>query len=295
MHLIGKVRINKVGNEETAAANWFVCLNSEKSVSKFFSLWLNPNKKPKLERSCREELRTVVSVGAGVCCRCVMRGIGCSPLHASLWIDVGGPSKAVSSASGHSDDISHDDERYGAFCSTRLSYLWELYGLSTARGLREQRASLHIALGGVPGGKGCGETTVYQRGSSMLVPVSSEIALVDLRGEGILSVGVRAVIGSWESDKPLSCVKVGLVPGKVPNLRLFLFSSENDESIVIEEVDDDLVEKRVSKPSYTTEELLLIGSEAYQEYFCQSESWQSRLKRHPMQFVDLIWMSMVSA
>ncbi|GKD09901.1 hypothetical protein Tco_1189586, partial [Tanacetum coccineum] len=63
------------GIEETAAANWFVCLNSEKSVSKVFSLWSNPNKEPKLGRSCREELGTVVGVGAGVCCRCVMRGI----------------------------------------------------------------------------------------------------------------------------------------------------------------------------------------------------------------------------
>ncbi|GKD08601.1 hypothetical protein Tco_1188286 [Tanacetum coccineum] len=47
------------GIEETAAANWFVCLNSEKSVSKVFSLWSNPNKEPKLGRSCREELGTV--------------------------------------------------------------------------------------------------------------------------------------------------------------------------------------------------------------------------------------------
>ncbi|GKF61527.1 hypothetical protein Tco_0181581, partial [Tanacetum coccineum] len=58
------------------ASNWFVCLNSEKSVSKVFSLWSNPNKEPKLGRSCREELGTVASVGTGVCCRSVMRGVG---------------------------------------------------------------------------------------------------------------------------------------------------------------------------------------------------------------------------
>ncbi|GKF67499.1 hypothetical protein Tco_0197178, partial [Tanacetum coccineum] len=64
------------GIKETAVANWFVCLNFEKSVSKFFSLWSNPNKEPKLGRSCREELGTVAGVGTGVCCRCVMRGVG---------------------------------------------------------------------------------------------------------------------------------------------------------------------------------------------------------------------------
>ncbi|GKE85827.1 hypothetical protein Tco_1559569 [Tanacetum coccineum] len=64
------------GIEETAAANWFVCLNSKNSVSKVFSLWSKPNKEPKLGRSCREELRIVAGVGTGVCCRCVMRGVG---------------------------------------------------------------------------------------------------------------------------------------------------------------------------------------------------------------------------
>ncbi|GKD80728.1 hypothetical protein Tco_1347567 [Tanacetum coccineum] len=59
------------GIEETAAVNWFVCLNSEKSVSKVY-----PNKEPKLGRSCREEVGTIAGVGTGVCCRCVMRGVG---------------------------------------------------------------------------------------------------------------------------------------------------------------------------------------------------------------------------
>ncbi|GJS92188.1 hypothetical protein Tco_0774824 [Tanacetum coccineum] len=62
--------------EETAVANWFVCLSSEKSVSKVFSLWSNPNKEPKLGRSYKEELGAVAGVGIGVCCRCVMRGVG---------------------------------------------------------------------------------------------------------------------------------------------------------------------------------------------------------------------------
>ncbi|GKA49094.1 hypothetical protein Tco_0742052 [Tanacetum coccineum] len=65
-----------LGMEETALANWFVCLNSEKSVSKVFSLWSNSNKEPKLGRSCSEELGTVAGVGTGVCCRVVMRGMG---------------------------------------------------------------------------------------------------------------------------------------------------------------------------------------------------------------------------
>ncbi|GKE99869.1 hypothetical protein Tco_0023220, partial [Tanacetum coccineum] len=64
------------GIKKTTAANWFVCLSSEKLVSKVFSLWSNPNKEPKLGRSCREELGAVVGVGTGVCCRCVMRGLG---------------------------------------------------------------------------------------------------------------------------------------------------------------------------------------------------------------------------
>ncbi|GJV22241.1 hypothetical protein Tco_1371261 [Tanacetum coccineum] len=64
------------GIKETVAANWFVCLNSEKSFSKVFSLWSNPNKEPSLGRSCREELGTVAGVGIGVCCGCGMRGMG---------------------------------------------------------------------------------------------------------------------------------------------------------------------------------------------------------------------------
>ncbi|GKG38274.1 hypothetical protein Tco_0457497, partial [Tanacetum coccineum] len=62
--------------EETASKNWFICLNSDNSVFRVFSLWLNPNKDLKLGRSCREELGTVVSVGTGVCCIWVMRGVG---------------------------------------------------------------------------------------------------------------------------------------------------------------------------------------------------------------------------
>nr|GEX39753.1 hypothetical protein [Tanacetum cinerariifolium] len=62
--------------DETALANWFVCLNSEKSISKGFSLSPNPNKETKLERSCREKFRTVAGAGIGVCYKCVMRGIG---------------------------------------------------------------------------------------------------------------------------------------------------------------------------------------------------------------------------
>ncbi|GJV45000.1 hypothetical protein Tco_1429536 [Tanacetum coccineum] len=64
------------GMEETASANWFICLNSEKSVSKVLSRWSNPNKEPKLGISYREELGIVVGVGTGVCCICVMRGVG---------------------------------------------------------------------------------------------------------------------------------------------------------------------------------------------------------------------------
>ncbi|GKA74236.1 hypothetical protein Tco_0780538 [Tanacetum coccineum] len=62
--------------KETAAANWFVCLSLEKSVSKVFSLWSNPNKEPKFRISCREELGTFAGVGTGVCYRCVIRGVG---------------------------------------------------------------------------------------------------------------------------------------------------------------------------------------------------------------------------
>ncbi|GJX50383.1 hypothetical protein Tco_0277228 [Tanacetum coccineum] len=62
------------GVEETASINWFVCLNSEKSVSKVLCRWSNSNKEPKLGRSCSEELGTVV--GTGVCYRCVLRGVG---------------------------------------------------------------------------------------------------------------------------------------------------------------------------------------------------------------------------
>ncbi|GJS53521.1 hypothetical protein Tco_0626883 [Tanacetum coccineum] len=47
-----------------------------KLFSKVFGLWSNPNKEPKLGRSCREELGTVACVGTGVCCICVMRGVG---------------------------------------------------------------------------------------------------------------------------------------------------------------------------------------------------------------------------
>ncbi|GJU14980.1 hypothetical protein Tco_1142946 [Tanacetum coccineum] len=63
--------------EEIALANWFVCLNLEKLVSKVLSRWSNPNKEPKLGRFYSEELETVVGVGTGVCCIGVMRGVGC--------------------------------------------------------------------------------------------------------------------------------------------------------------------------------------------------------------------------
>ncbi|GJW92774.1 hypothetical protein Tco_0172446 [Tanacetum coccineum] len=62
--------------KETATTNWFVCLRLEKSVSKVFSPWSNPNKEPKLGRSCREELGAVDGVRIGVFCRCVMKGVG---------------------------------------------------------------------------------------------------------------------------------------------------------------------------------------------------------------------------
>ncbi|GKG06982.1 hypothetical protein Tco_0329951, partial [Tanacetum coccineum] len=76
MHLVGKVCINNARN----GRNWFsklVRLLELKEVSfQIFSLWSNPNKEPKLGRSCSEELRIVTGVGTGVCCRCVMRGVG---------------------------------------------------------------------------------------------------------------------------------------------------------------------------------------------------------------------------
>ncbi|GKE26049.1 hypothetical protein Tco_1441433 [Tanacetum coccineum] len=65
-----------LGIEKSASAKWFICLNSEKSVSIVLSQWSNPNKEPKLGRSYREELGTIASVGTGVCCICVMRGVG---------------------------------------------------------------------------------------------------------------------------------------------------------------------------------------------------------------------------
>ncbi|GJR64858.1 hypothetical protein Tco_0010923 [Tanacetum coccineum] len=65
-----------LGIEETASAKWFIYLNSKKSVSKVLSRWSNSNKEPKLGRSCREELEMVAGVGTGVCCICVMRGVG---------------------------------------------------------------------------------------------------------------------------------------------------------------------------------------------------------------------------
>ncbi|GKC55186.1 hypothetical protein Tco_1077931 [Tanacetum coccineum] len=77
MHLVGKVCISIMpGMEETTSANWFVCLNLEKLVYKVLSLWSNLNKEPKFGRSYREERGTVVGVGTGVCCICVMRGVG---------------------------------------------------------------------------------------------------------------------------------------------------------------------------------------------------------------------------
>ncbi|GJZ26413.1 hypothetical protein Tco_0570666 [Tanacetum coccineum] len=54
--------------KETASANWFVCLNSEKSSSNAFTLSSNLNKEPKVGRFCREVLGTIAGVGTGVCC-----------------------------------------------------------------------------------------------------------------------------------------------------------------------------------------------------------------------------------
>nr|GFD29304.1 hypothetical protein [Tanacetum cinerariifolium] len=60
------------GIKEMASANWFVCMNFEKLVSRVLSLSSNPNKEPKLGRSCRDELGTFAGEGAGVCCTCEM-------------------------------------------------------------------------------------------------------------------------------------------------------------------------------------------------------------------------------
>ncbi|GKB58768.1 hypothetical protein Tco_0914954 [Tanacetum coccineum] len=43
---------------------------------KVFSRWSNLNKETKLGIFCSEELETIVGVGTGVCCICVMRGVG---------------------------------------------------------------------------------------------------------------------------------------------------------------------------------------------------------------------------
>ncbi|GJX59234.1 hypothetical protein Tco_0290624 [Tanacetum coccineum] len=50
------------GIDETALANRFVCLNSEKSSSKDFTLSSNLNKEPKVGRFCREVLEALFSV-----------------------------------------------------------------------------------------------------------------------------------------------------------------------------------------------------------------------------------------
>nr|GEX75753.1 Gag-Pol polyprotein [Tanacetum cinerariifolium] len=60
---------------EIALANWLVCMNSKKLTSKVLSLWLNPNKEPKLGRSYREELGTFVGEGTIVCYNYGMIGV----------------------------------------------------------------------------------------------------------------------------------------------------------------------------------------------------------------------------
>nr|GFB68840.1 hypothetical protein [Tanacetum cinerariifolium] len=62
-------------SEEITSANWLVYMNFEKLTSKVLSLWSNPNKEPKLGRSCRAELGTFAGEGTGVCCRCRMIGV----------------------------------------------------------------------------------------------------------------------------------------------------------------------------------------------------------------------------
>ncbi|GKD76078.1 hypothetical protein Tco_1334360, partial [Tanacetum coccineum] len=64
------------GIEETTAANWYVCLNSEKSSSKAFTLSSNLNTESKVRRVYRVVLRTIVSVETGICCRGWMRETG---------------------------------------------------------------------------------------------------------------------------------------------------------------------------------------------------------------------------
>nr|GFA23285.1 hypothetical protein [Tanacetum cinerariifolium] len=49
--------------------------SSGDQVSRVLSLWSNPNKEPKLGRSCRDELGTFAGEGAGVCCTCEMIGM----------------------------------------------------------------------------------------------------------------------------------------------------------------------------------------------------------------------------
>nr|GEZ39317.1 hypothetical protein [Tanacetum cinerariifolium] len=72
----GRVFVDNRGIEEIASANWFVCMNSEKLISKALSQWSNPNRDPTLGRSCKEELGTFAGEGTGVCCRVGMIGVG---------------------------------------------------------------------------------------------------------------------------------------------------------------------------------------------------------------------------
>nr|GFD51700.1 hypothetical protein [Tanacetum cinerariifolium] len=62
-------------SKEMASANWFVCMNSKKLVSRILSLWSNRNKELKLGRSCRDELGTFAGEGASVCYTCEMIGM----------------------------------------------------------------------------------------------------------------------------------------------------------------------------------------------------------------------------
>nr|GEY15428.1 hypothetical protein [Tanacetum cinerariifolium] len=56
IHPVVKVLINNTRIEEIAPANWFVCMNSEKLISRALSQWSNPNKDPKLENLAKRSL-----------------------------------------------------------------------------------------------------------------------------------------------------------------------------------------------------------------------------------------------
>nr|GEX06527.1 ribonuclease H-like domain-containing protein [Tanacetum cinerariifolium] len=105
------------GIDETALANWFVCLNSKNSFSKVFSLWLNPNKEQKLGRSCREDLGTVAGEGTSVCCICVMRGVGG---RGRVVVDKRGGSSIVVSSLAQMEDLC---ESFNELLDTPLDFI----------------------------------------------------------------------------------------------------------------------------------------------------------------------------